>query len=129
MISAALNWPIFAGGRLEAERDISAAQVLQAEAAYDKVVLQSLNDVETAFETYVSASRRLRQLKALDVDLNRLTTLAELRYVNDLDSQFQVLDAKANLLNNQSSIATAQADIALALVKINAALGGFWLAQ
>lgn len=126
VISAALNWPIFAGGRLQAERDNAGAVEAQFEAQYDQVVLTSLNDVETAFQSYVSAKRQLAKLKSLNSDLQQTFKLAELRYRSDLSPQFEVLDARAALLSNQSSIETAKADIALALIEINAALGGYW---
>lgn len=126
VISAALNWPIFAGGRLQAERDNAEAVEAQFEAQYDQTVLTSLNDVETAFETYVSAKRQLAKFQALDADLQNILRLSELRYQSELSAQFEVLDAQANLLTNQSEIASVKADIALALIEINAALGGYW---
>lgn len=126
VISAALNWPIFAGGRLQAERDNANAVEAQFEAQYDRVVLTSLNDVETAFESYVSAKRRLAKLRTLNGDLREILSLSELRYRSELTPQFEVLDAQAALLSNQSNVETARADIALALIEINAALGGYW---
>lgn len=126
VISAALNWPIFAGGRLLAERDNADAVTVQFEAQYDQTVLTGLNDVETAFETYVSAKRRLVKLRALNADLQNVLRLSELRYQSELSAQFEVLDAQADLLSNESEIATAKADIGLALIEINASLGGYW---
>ena len=89
-------------------------------------MLTSLNDVETAFETYVSAKRQFAKLQALDADLQNILRLSELRYQSELSAQFEVLDAQANLLTNQSEIASVKANIALALIEINAALGGYW---
>lgn len=126
VISAALNWPIFAGGRLAAERDNAEAVEAQFEAQYDAAVLTSLNDVETAFENYVSAKRRLTKLERLNTQLKDILRLSELRYQSELSAQFEVLDAQANLLANSASIETAKADIALSLVDINASLGGYW---
>lgn len=126
VISAALNWPIFQGGRLQAERDVTRARQSQTEAAYDGVILQSLNDVETAFAAYVSAKRRLSKLKVLEADLKSVLALTEMRYRSDLESQFQVLTAQSDVLVNNRDIETARSDIALSLIEINAALGGYW---
>lgn len=126
VISAALNWPIFEGGRLQAERNSAEAIERQFEAQYDQAVLTGLNDVETAFETYVSAKRRLAKLQSLESELQNLLRLSEIRYQAELSPQFEVLDAQANLLTNQSEIESVKAEIALALIEINAALGGYW---
>jgi len=126
VISAALNWPILAGGRLAAERDNAEAVEAQFEAQYDAAVLTSLNDVETAFENYVSAKRRLTKLERLNTQLKDILRLSELRYQSELSAQFEVLEAQANLLANSAAIETEKADIALSLIDINASLGGYW---
>lgn len=126
LLSAAFNWPVFQGGRLEAERALERADESVEVAQYDRAILEALSDVETAFEQYVSAGRRVRQLEDAVAKRARVLELAELRYRSGLDDQFRVLSARRNLLTAQDAQLAARSDRAAALVRIHAALGGDW---
>lgn len=126
LISAAFNWPIFQGGRLDAQRDLEMAETDAAEARYDAAILRALGDVEQAFEQLISArSQRGRLREAVEARV-RVRDLAELRFKSGLDSQFRVLEAESALLTARDALITAKAAEATALITIRAALGGDW---
>ena len=126
LLGATLNWQAYTGGRLRAERDVADAREDQAAAAYDRAVLAALEDLETAFENYVSTGRRQAALRVLEGQRRELVELAELRFRNALDSQFQVIEAQENLLAARRSLVDAREAEAITLVDINLALGGWW---
>ena len=126
LISAAFNWPIFQGGRLDAQQDLEAGQTDAAEARYDAALLRSLGDVESAFEQLISNRAQLAFLRDAVAARTRVRDLAQLRFQSGLDSQFRVLEAESALLSARDALATAEAGKATAIITIRAALGGDW---
>lgn len=124
LVSAAFNWPILSGGRLSAEREIADARTAAAQASYDQTLLQSLNDVETAFERYASAGETLLKIDQLAGIQSKVKTLAEMRYREGADSQFRALEAQSVLLAIERQDAVIQAARSIAAVDIFTALGG-----
>ena len=126
LISAALDWPVYQGGRLQALRDQASAAEALATAEYDGAVLTALRDVEQAFEAHISAERRLAALANAVAQRERVVSLAELQFQNDLTSRFRVIEAQTSLLTSRLARVEAQADAATAVIEIYAALGGDW---
>ena len=126
LLSVALNWPVYQGGRLNALREQAEATEDLASANYDAAILIALRDVEQAFEEYVAANRRLTRLDRAVSRREEVLELAELRFRSGLDSQFRVLEAQTALLNARTSRVDASQAAAEAIVRINAALGGYW---
>ena len=127
LISAAFDWPVYQGGRLQAQREGAEARVDQAVAAYDGVVLKALGDVEGALERYIAAKRQAGALATAIDRRTRVLDLAEMRYRSGLDSQFRVLEAQRALLDARSAAVAARAREATALIDLNAAIGGSWV--
>ncbi|MGB3455991.1 MAG: efflux transporter outer membrane subunit [Litorimonas sp.] len=125
-IGAALGWPIFQGGALEARRDASDAEVLIAEAQYDAAVLRALGDVEGALSRYVASERAARRYETAIAERERIVALTEMRFRSGLESQFRVIETQTELLQRRIARADADAASAIAIIDLFAALGGEW---
>ena len=118
--------PLFTGGRLQGEVNVAQAQVEQAEARYQQVVLLALQDVEDAL---VGIRTTREQEIAQSAQVQTLTTsltLVEHRYENGLASYLEVLDAQRSLFNAELSLAQVQALRLASGVRLYKALGGPW---
>lgn len=121
---AALNQPIFAGGRLTAT--VREKQALREEAAleYQKKVLQALREVESALAN-VTAERTRADALARSVTERReaLRNVQEL-YRSGLVEFLQVLDVQRTLFTTESNLAISRRDGLVNLVGLYKALGG-----
>jgi multidrug efflux system outer membrane protein len=118
--------PIFAGGRLQGEVNVAEAQVEQAEARYQQVVLLALQDVEDALVGIRTTREQALAQAAQVATLSESLTLVEHRYENGLSSYLEVLDAQRSLFNAELSLAQAQALELASGVRLYKALGGPW---
>ena len=98
----------------------------KAFAAYKQSVLTALEDVENAMASLTSArARKVEFATAYDAS-NNAAILARSQYQAGL-IDFQTLSTSENtLLNARNSLASAQADEALAIAQLYNALGGGW---
>ena len=64
-VGAALDWPIFSGGRARAEIAEARAGADEARALYRGAVLRAFEDADRALTAYVFAQRRLTVLDAV----------------------------------------------------------------
>lgn len=118
--------PLFTGGRLQGEVNVAEAQVEQARARYEQVVLLALQDVEDALVS-IRTSREQATAQAAQVGtLTESLTLVEHRYENGLANYLEVLDAQRSLYNAELSLAQAQALQLASGVRLYKALGGPW---
>jgi len=118
--------PLFTGGRLQGEVNVAEAQVEQAQARYQQVVLLALQDVEDAL-VGIRTSREQATAQAAQVaTLSESLTLVEHRYENGLASYLEVLDAQRSLFNAELSLAQSQALELASGVRLYKALGGPW---
>jgi len=118
--------PLFTGGRLQGEVNVAEAQVEQARARYEQVILLALQDVEDALVA-IRTTREQAAAQAAQVEtLSESLTLVEHRYENGLASYLEVLDAQRSLFNAELSLAQAQALELASGVRLYKALGGPW---
>ena len=126
LVSAAFDWPVYQGGRLQALRDQASAAEALATAEYDGAILTALRDVEQAFEAHISAERRGAALAEAVVQQERVVSLLELQFRSDLTDRFRVIEGQTALLTARLDRVEAQADEATAIIDIYSALGGDW---
>lgn len=123
---ASISAPLFDGGKLKQQVEVSSASHDQAVAAYQKAVLGALQDVANAF----SSLRSLNQQQPILVKNVGLAQSAEKLAQLSFDAgtvDFQnVLDAQRNLLGAQESQLAAQAATAQAVISLYKAVGGAW---
>jgi outer membrane protein, multidrug efflux system len=121
--------PIFQGGRLAAQEEVSRAQLEQTVASYRKAVQQALQEVADA-AIGVHKLRDTRLARADQVQAStRAAKLAVDRYQGGVSSYFEVLDAQRQLFDAQLNLARTQRDELTSVVQLYRALGGGWQAQ
>ncbi|MGB3472316.1 MAG: efflux transporter outer membrane subunit [Erythrobacter sp.] len=125
-VGAALDWPIFAGGRARAEVAEARAGAEEARALYRGAVLRAFEDADRALTAYVFAQRRLAVLEAVLQERERSFGFAKLRFEQGLDSQLTLLDTQRQLIAARSEVARGKGDVLAATVGAYRALGGGW---
>jgi NodT family efflux transporter outer membrane factor (OMF) lipoprotein len=125
-VGAALDWPIFSGGRARAEVAEARAGAEEARALYRASILNAFRDADRALSAYVFANRRVTALEAALAERERALTYARLRFVQGLDSQLVLLDAQRQRNASQAALVSAQGDMLVAIVGAYRALGGGW---
>ena len=125
-LGPSIRWPIFAGGRLQAQVAVEDARTAAALAEYEKTVLVALEDVENALVGYLREGQRRKSLETAVTADRKSVELAEDLYRKGLTSFIDVLDAQRALYIAQSELARSQAQVTLDLVALYKALGGGW---
>jgi multidrug efflux system outer membrane protein len=122
--AAALAQPLYAGGRLQAQRDAAAARERAALAQYQGAVRGAFREVRQALSAQVRA-RESFEAQAARVDaLAQTLRLARLRYASGVSSQLDVLDAERGLLAAQTARIEALRAQRAAVADLYRALGG-----
>jgi multidrug efflux system outer membrane protein len=123
-VAASLAQPIYAGGRLEAQRDAAAARERAALAQYRGAVRNAFREVRQALAAQ-SRARESFDAQATRVDaLQETLRLARLRYASGIASQLDVLDAERGLLAAQTARIEALREQRAAVADLYRALGG-----
>jgi NodT family efflux transporter outer membrane factor (OMF) lipoprotein len=123
---AALDWPVFDGGRRRATIEVRNARQEQAMIAYRKAVLTALQDVEDALSNLDGDRRKLAELEQAHATAARAENIAGNRYKGGLVTLADVLQARQSRLSLEEQMIetrSAEARDTVALVK---ALGGGW---
>lgn len=117
---------IFDGGRTAAQVDSAEAGARASLASWEQTILGALEDVETSSVDQRTAQERVViNEEALDA-ANNSALLARSQYQAGL-TDFQVLLTSENqLLSARNQLVTAEADRAIAFVRLTQALGGGW---
>jgi len=125
-IGPTLQWRIFDSGRVLANIRAQTEAQDQAKLNYQKIVLDSFEEVETALVTYAKEQEHY-QLLEQEVNANqRSVELAAQRYSKGWASYLDLLDAQRALYNSQDALVRSERAIALNLVSLYKALGGGW---
>lgn len=125
-ISAALAQPIFDGGRLRSQRDISAARREELLLGYRSAVINAFADTENALGAAGSLARQA-ELQAQVLAESQLTfQLAEARYRAGAIDMLSLLDAQRSLFSAQDQNRQVRLAHLQALIGLYRALGGGW---
>ena len=118
--------PIFQGGRLRGQLELSQRQKEEMILSYQRAVITSFHDVSNALIA-VRKQRIAREEQAkLVVAAQDATRLARVRYQGGATAYLEVLTTDSNLFAAQLNLAAAQQSEALTLVQLYSALGGGW---
>ena len=123
---AALDWPIFDGGRRKANIEVRNAQQEQAAIAYRKAVLTALQDVEDALGRVDGDRRQLVGLEQAQATAARAEDIARTRYRGGLVTLSDVLVAQQRRLNLEEQLIETRGALARDTVALVKALGGGW---
>ena len=125
-VAASLTAPIFQGGRLEGQEELSKARYEELIETYRTAILSSFRDVDTS----LSAIDQFRQQYAYNLqartESREAYRLAELRYRAGTIDFLTVLDAQRTVLVAEDALAQSQLAHINALVSLYQAMGGGW---
>jgi multidrug efflux system outer membrane protein len=123
-LAAAIAQPIYAGGRLEAQREAAAARERAALAQYQGAVRNAFREVRQALAAQARARESFQAQAERVAALEETLRLARLRYENGVASQLDVLDAERGLLDAQNARIEALRAQRAAVADLYRALGG-----
>jgi NodT family efflux transporter outer membrane factor (OMF) lipoprotein len=121
-----LKIPIFEGGRLSGNLDLTKAEQQAAAIAFEKTVLNAWQEVDNALVGYDREQRRLAQLDQQVEQTGRALALARQQYTAGTSDFLRVLDAQRQVLSAEQQEADSRASVSLDLVTLYKALGGGW---
>jgi NodT family efflux transporter outer membrane factor (OMF) lipoprotein len=127
-IALALAQPLFAGGRIQAGIDSASAGEREALAAYERTLLQALEDVEGALAALRDEAARAEDLDQSVVARERSLARARSLYREGQADLLVVLDVERGLLAAKLDRAAHRTDKLLAVVQLYRARGGGWKA-
>jgi NodT family efflux transporter outer membrane factor (OMF) lipoprotein len=125
-VGAALDWPIFDGGRRRATVEAKTARQEQAMIRYRKTILSALKEVEDSLARIDSDRRQLSDLESALAAAKRNEKLAGTRFRGGLVTYADVLAARAQTLAFESQAVEARGALGRDTVALAKALGGGW---
>ena len=123
---AALDWPIFDGGRRRANIEVRNARQEQASIAYRKTILVALRDVEDALSNLDGNRRQLADLEQAHGNAARAEDIANSRFRGGLVTLADVLQAQQRRLSLEKQMIETRGAMARDTVALVKALGGGW---
>ncbi len=123
---ASLAQPIFEGGRITANIQMREAQLEQALANYEAVILQALVEVENSLVAIRRTGERITLIWKADTSASEAAALAHQQYEAGQVDLLVVLDTERTKLNIQEERVHTQANQLNAYIQLYKALGGGW---
>ena len=121
-----LTQPIFQGGKLRGQYELSKQQKEEMLLTYQKTIITAFRDVSNSLIAVNKVrSTRAEQQKLVDAAQDA-TRLARIRYQGGSTSYLEVLTTDTNLFTARLNLISAQQSEALSLVQLYQALGGGW---
>ncbi|HUH46406.1 MAG TPA: TolC family protein [Arenibacter sp.] len=121
-----IRWAAFNLGRVKQQVKREDALTLAAVNRYEKIVLESLEEIKTALSNYSNELRRRDILKTSAGASAEAAKFAKQRFSAGLDSFIDYLSADNTLLQSENSLARSEMASATALIAVYKALGGGW---
>ena len=121
-----LAQPLFEGGKLRGQLQLSKEQKEEMVLNYRKTILGAFRDVSNALIAVNKQRSTREEQQKLVTAAEDATRLARIRYQGGATSYLEVLTTDSNLLTAQLNFVNAQQNEALALVQLYSALGGGW---
>jgi NodT family efflux transporter outer membrane factor (OMF) lipoprotein len=122
--AANLLQPLLNFGRIRAGIDLAEARQKEAYLAYEKAILEALQETETAMTRYLNEEIRRQMLTRSAEDLRESVRLSQLRYQEGVISFLDVLDAQRTLYAAEIELARSEAGASTDLIAVYKALGG-----
>ena len=121
--------PIFQGGRLERNLELSTTRHRLAALNYQKVVLNAWHEIDNSLDTYIAESKRHTQLELILEQKQATLNTVKCGYVEGTQSLKSVLEAERTLLFSEFELIDSSTSSALSIVSIYRSLGGNWTAD
>lgn len=129
-VGPSVSWNVFDAGRVRANIAAQSARQEQALTDYQRVVLQSLEEVENAVTSYTrNVERRAALVRAVEAS-RRSVELAAGRFAGGegLGDLLDVLLAQRDLFQAEDALVRIETQLSADLVALYKALGGGWAA-
>jgi len=126
---AALDWPLFDGGRRRANIEVRNARQEQAMIAYRKAILTALQGVEDALARVDADRRQIADLGQALASSRRAVDIARTRSRGGLVAGDEPLIADGRSIKLQDQLTEARGALARDTVALAKALGGGWAEQ
>lgn len=123
---AALTQPIFEGGKLRGQLQLSEHEKEEMVLNYQKTIAGAFRDVSDALIALDKTRATREQQTSLVAAAQDATRLARMRYQGGSTSYLEVLTTDSDLFSAQLNLVNAQEREALSLVQLYGALGGGW---
>jgi len=123
-VAASLTQPLYAGGRLDAQRDAAQARERAALAQYQGAVRNAFREVRQSLAAQARAREAFEAQSVRVAALEESLRLARLRYTNGLASLLDVIDAERETLDALSARIDALRAQRVAVAGLYQALGG-----
>ncbi|MBN8645342.1 MAG: TolC family protein, partial [Planctomycetes bacterium] len=125
-IGPGFRWPVLDWGRIRNNVRVQDARTEQALISYERTVLTSFEDVESALASYTSELARAEALsRAVDAS-RRAVALAEQQYSSGLRDFLNVLTTQRAQFEAEDQLVASRQLVATNLVALYKALGGGW---
>ncbi len=123
---AGLTQPVFTGGRLRSNLQLTKAEQSAALVNYQRVAQQAFREVDDALASYQKYRQQATTQQALVTAAQKAVDLASIRYQGGVDNYLTVLDAQRQLFSGEVALAQTRGAILVSLVQLYQALGGGW---
>ncbi|HET6246810.1 MAG TPA: efflux transporter outer membrane subunit [Tepidisphaeraceae bacterium] len=125
-IGPAVSWPLFSGGRIQANIELQNAQTENALLVYKQTVLTALQEVESALIAYSKEQQRRDALEKAVAANTAARNVANQLYQTGQTDFLNVLNAERSLYGAQLALTQSDTNIATDLAALYKALGGGW---
>jgi outer membrane protein, multidrug efflux system len=125
-IAAGLLGPLFQGGRLRSQYDVSFAQWQQARISYEQTVTGAFSETTTVLYARQKLAGTVGELSEAVNHYREMVRLTNVRYNSGLSNYFEVLYAMQQLFPAEIALARARLALLTDYVDIYKALGGGW---
>jgi NodT family efflux transporter outer membrane factor (OMF) lipoprotein len=125
-IGPSVQWNALDFGRVRAQVRAQSAVQEAALATYEKTVLTSLQEAESAIVAYAQEQGRHRALADAATENRRSLALADGMYKNGRVNFLDVLDARRSLYTSEDQLALSDQAVSVDLIALYKALGGGW---
>jgi multidrug efflux system outer membrane protein len=119
--------PIFTAGANQANLDVATIQKDIGVAQYQKAIQSAFREVSDGLAARGTYVQQLAALQQNVDDQQRRLELANMRFMNGVDSYLNVLTARTDLYNAQLTLVSTRLNQLTSLVDLYRALGGGWL--
>lgn len=120
---ASINFPIFEGGLRKAELSEAKAKLRQAELHYEDTVKEILNDVESAYYSYLTFRDTLKSLIDEVTYARENFNSVSKQYQHGLANSIDVTDANTFLVTAEKKLMEAQYSYQLSIIRLRQATG------
>lgn len=121
-----LTQPLFAGGKLRGQLELSEHTKEEMVLNYQKTIIQAFRDVSDALIALKKQREYREQQEKLVAAAEDAVRLARIRYQGGSTGYLEVLTTDSNLFAAQLNLVAAQQNEALTIVQLYSALGGGW---